>query len=205
MRHLRIRTYLLILVLVSALPFIAFSAVLVTRTAAIQTKSFGRDVVAVARALSLAIDSRIAVQQAALEVLGRSRALADGDLAVFSAELQDAAALLDSPMSLSRADGQQILNTARLPGAALPRRSQPEHVAQVVADGRAMVSGMTRDALDGRPQATVDVPVPGGGQAVRWVLAGTVQLASIEALLTPAAGLGWGHGGPGGHVPGPHP
>ena len=183
MRHLRIRTYLLILVLVSALPFIAFSAVLVTRTAAIQTKSFGRDVVAVARALSLAIDSRIAVQQAALEVLGRSRALADGDLAVFSAELQDAAALLDSPMSLSRADGQQILNTARLPGAALPRRSQPEHVAQVVADGRAMVSGMTRDALDGRPQATVDVPVPGGGQAVRWVLAGTVQLASIEALL----------------------
>ena len=183
MRQYRIRTYLLILVLVSALPFIAFSAVLVTHTAAVQTQGFGRDVVAVARALSLAIDSRIAVQQAALEVLGRSHALADGDLAVFSAELQDAATLLDSPMSLSRADGQQVLNTSRLPGATLPRRSEAGHVAQVVASGRPLVSGLTRAALDGHMLATVDVPVRGNGTAVRWVLAGTVQLATIEALL----------------------
>lgn len=182
-QRFRICTYLLILVLVSSVPFIAFSATLVTQTAAIQTRNFGRDVVAVARALSSAIDSRIAVQQAALEVLGRSRALADGDLAVFSAELQDAAALLDSPMSLSQADGQQVLNTAHLPGATLPRRSQAEHVADVVASGRPLVSGLARGALDGRLLATVDVPVPADGRAVRWVLAGTVQLASIEALL----------------------
>lgn len=38
MRHnFRIRTYLLLLVLVSAVPFIAFSAILVTQTVASQT------------------------------------------------------------------------------------------------------------------------------------------------------------------------
>lgn len=99
------------LALVSALPFITFSAVLATRAAAMQTRSFARDVTAVARALSVALDSRVALHRTALEALGRSQALARGDLPAFYAEMQAAAALLDGPVSLSRPDGQQVLNS----------------------------------------------------------------------------------------------
>ena len=90
-RRVRIRTYLLLLVLVSAVPFIGFSAALLTRAAAVQADDFARDVTAVARALSLAMDARVQLVRSALEALGRSRALASGDLAGFHAEMQSAA------------------------------------------------------------------------------------------------------------------
>ena len=178
----RIRTYLLLLVLVSAVPFIAFSAILVTRTASVQRRSFGRDVTAVARALSLAMDSRVTLYRTALEALGRSPALARGDMAAFHAEMQAAALLLDGPVSLSRADGRQVLNTGRPAGAPLPRRTRVEHVAGVAATGQAAVSELTRGALDGQFVTTLDVPVPGPDGAT-WVLAIALRLQAIEALL----------------------
>lgn len=185
MRHsFRIRTYLLLLMLVSAVPFIAFSAILLTRTVALQTHGFGRDVTAVTRALSLALDSRVQAERTALEVLGRSPALASGDLPTFYAELQVAAALFDGTLSLSRPDGQQVLNTDRPQGAPLPRRTQAAHVARVSATGQAAVSGFTRSALNGMPVATLDVPAAAvNGVGPPWVLAVTLHLEDIEALL----------------------
>ena len=185
-KPLRIRSYLLILVLVSALPFIGFAALLVTHTAMSQTQAFGRDVLAVARALSLAIDSRMSVYQATLEVLGRSRALAADDMPAFYTEVQEAAALLDSRIMLSLPDGQQVLNTARPLGAALPRRARPDLVAGVVATGRAAVSGVTRGSLDGEPLITIDVPVMRDGPdgpKVRYSLSSAFTLDRFEALL----------------------
>ena len=81
--RLRIRAYLLLLMLGSAAPLVLLSGILVGRTGTTQVESFGRDAVAVARALSLGIDSRITSLQSVLEALGRSRALADGDLMTF--------------------------------------------------------------------------------------------------------------------------
>ncbi len=199
-KRFRIRTYLLVLVLVSAVPFIAFSAVLVTRTVAAQTRSFGRDVTAVARALSLALDSRAGLHRTALEALGRSPALAAGDLQAFHAEMRAAAALLDGTVSLARPNGQQVLNTARPFGTSLPMRAQAAHAARVSATGQAAVSDLTRASLDGRLVATLDVPVPaprpagaaggaatdgtaGAAAAPPWVLAVILQLEAVEELL----------------------
>lgn len=185
-KGVRIRTYLLILVLVSAVPFVGFAALLVTRTAMSQTQAFGRDVLAVARALSLAIDSRVSVYQATLEVLARSRALAADDLPAFYAEVQEAAALLDSRVVLSLPDGQQVLNTARPLGAALPRRARPDLVASVAATGRAVVSGITLAPLDGEPLITINVPVAQDGPdgpKVRYFLSIAFKVDPLEALL----------------------
>lgn len=184
-RHnFRIRTYLLLLVLVSAVPFIAFSAILVTQTVASQTRGFGRDVTAVTRALSLALDSRMEGERTALQVLGRSPALSSGDLVAFHAEMQAAAALLNRWLSLSRPDGHQVLNTIRPYGTPLPSRTQAAHVMQVSATGRAAVSGFTRTALSGRPTATLDIPVAApGGTGPPWVLAVTLELDDVEKLL----------------------
>ena len=185
-KRLRIRTYLLILTLVSAVPFIGFSALLVTRTAMSQTQAFGRDVIAVARALSLAIDSRVSVYQSTLEVLARSRSLAADDLPAFYAEIHQAAALLDSRIVLALPDGQQVLNTARPLGAALPRRARPDLVASVVATGRPVVSGVTSASLDGELLITIDVPVVQDGPdgpKVRYSLSSALTLGPLEALL----------------------
>jgi len=55
-------------------PFIAFAAVLARHTATDQTRGFARDVTAVARALSLAMDNQAVLYRTALEALGRSPA-----------------------------------------------------------------------------------------------------------------------------------
>ena len=181
-RRFRIRTYLLLLVLVSAVPFIGFSALLLIRAGAVQTRGFARDVTAVARAVSLALDSSVALRRSALEALGRSPALAAGDLAAFHGEMEAAAALLGSQLSLSRADGQQVLNTARPAGAALPARTELGHVAAVARTGQAAVSNLMRGALNGELLTTLDVPVPGPDGST-WVLAVTLRLEAVGALL----------------------
>ncbi len=205
--RLRIRTYLLFLVLGAAMPFVLLSAILAVRTAGAQDKQFGQDVVAVARALSLAVDSSIAPLQSALEALGRSPALARGDLAAFHAELADAAALLGGIVLLSDADGQGLIDSRDPPGVRrTERRASPAYVASVAAGSRPMVSGIYRSTINGQMVVTVDVPVrfppmrfpgpdgsngapgsaPGntsGGASAPGVLGTTIDLGAIDALV----------------------
>ena len=185
-RSFRIRTYLLLLVLVSAVPFIAFAAVLARYTATVQTRGFARDMTAVARALSLAMDNQVLLYRTALEALGRSPALARGDLAAFHVEMQAASALLNGPVSLSRGDGEQVLNSRHPAGTVLPRCSQAAQAVQVAVTGQAWVSDLTRSAMTGRMQVTVNVPLPAPGAqpaGSSWVLAIALPLELIEAML----------------------
>ena len=193
-RSFRIRTYLLLLSLVSAVPFIAFAAVLARHTATVQTRSFARDVTAVAHALSLAMDNQVVLYRTAMEALGRSPALARGDLAAFHIEMQAASALLNGTVSLSRGDGEQVLNSRHPAGTVLPRRSQAAQAVQVAVTGQAWVSDLTRSALTGQMQVTVNVPVPAPGNVPLpasgaqpagppWVLAIALPRELIEAML----------------------
>ncbi len=196
--RLRIRTYLLLLVLGAAMPFVVLSAILAVRAAEAQDKRFGQDVVSVARALSLAVDSSIAPLQSALEALSRSPALARGDLAVFRSELDNAAALLDSIVLLCDADGRMLLDSRDPPGAsAFGQRALPGYVAAVIAGDRPNVSGVYRGRPSGKMLATIDVPVRflgSGGTLVPGVLSSTINLAAIDGLvrrqLLPEAWLG---------------
>ncbi len=185
--RLRIRTYLLLLVLGSAMPFVLLSAILAVRTAGAQDKRFGQDVVSVARALSLAVDSTVAPLQSALESLGRSPALSRGDLLAFRLELNAAAALLGGAVQLSDADGWRLLDSRDPPGAAMAgRRAMPAYVASVAAGGRPRISGIYRSTVTGQMVATVDVPVrfPGpSGPEAQGVLAATIDLQAIDALV----------------------
>ena len=188
--RLRIRTYLLLLVLGSAMPFVLLAAILAERTAGAQDKRFGQDVVAVARALSLGVDSTIAPLQSALETLGQSPALSRGDLPAFHRQLADAGALLDRIVLLSDADGNGLLDSRDPPGVrSADRRASPAYVAAVAAGGRPVVSNIYRSAITGQMVVTVDVPVrvPGpdgpGSTAATGVLATTVDLGALDALV----------------------
>lgn len=198
MRPLRIRTYLLLLVLAGAAPFIVLSGILVQRTAASQIDGFGRDVVAVARALSLAVDGRVAPLLAALDTLARDPTLGSGDVAAFRPELVDAARLLGNILLLSDADGRELLNSSLPDGAPLPRRATSDHISRIVAGGVAAVSGAHRSSDGSRLVATVDVPVriAGGldGSPRSLVLSAVIELSSIDDIVRrqrlPAGWLG---------------
>ncbi len=185
--RLRIRTYLMLLVLGAAMPFVLLSTILAVRAAGAQDKRFGQDVVSVARALSLAVDSSIAPLQSALETLSRSPALSRGDLPAFRSELGAAAALLGGALQLCDADGWRLLDSRDPPGvAASGRRAVPDYVASVAAGGRFRVSGIYRSAVNGQMVATADVPVRFAGPSgpeVPGVLASTIDLAAIDALM----------------------
>jgi len=187
-RRLRIRTYLLLLVLSSAMPFALLSSILVTRTASTQANTFGRDVTSVARALSLALDNSIEPLQAGLEALSRSRALASGDLAAFTTELTAAARLLDSVVLLTDAAGGALLDSRGASG--LPAgtfRAPPGYVAAVAAMGRPSISDIYPGVWTRQMLATVDVPLqfPGsGGATVHGVLSSTIDLAAINDLVS---------------------
>ncbi|HEY0420337.1 MAG TPA: hypothetical protein VGC80_12540, partial [Acetobacteraceae bacterium] len=92
---LRLRSWLALVSLASALPVFALAALLAINLTSAQVTVRERDVIAVTNALSLAIDSEIGVYRTALEALGRSRLLAQEDLAAFHAQMVEAAALLD--------------------------------------------------------------------------------------------------------------
>ena len=185
--RLRIRTYLLLLVLGSAMPLVLLSAILAIRTAGAQDKRFGQDVVSVARALSLAVDSTVAPLQSAMEALGRSPALARGDLLAFRSELDDAAALLNGAVQLSDAEGRRLLDSRDPPGVpASGRRALPEYVASVAAGGRPRVSGVYRSTATGPMVATADAPVrvPGpDGAPAPGVLSVAIDLLAINELV----------------------
>ena len=185
--RLRIRTYLLLLVLGSAMPFVLLAAILAERTAEAQDKRFGQDVVAVARALSLAVDSSIAPLQSALETLGQSPALNRGDLLAFHRQLIDAGALLDRIVLLSDAEGRGLLDSRDTPGTrSADRRASPAYVAAVAAGGRPVVSNIYRGAITGQMVVTVDVPVripEPDGTATTGVLATTMDLGALDALV----------------------
>ncbi len=196
--RLRIRTYLLLLVLGSAMPFVVLSGILAVRAVGLQDKRFGQDVVSVARALSLAVDSSIVPLQSALEALSRSPALVRGDLLAFHGELVTAAALLNSVVLLSDAEGRALLDSRNPPGVrTTERRASPAYVASVAAGGRPVVSGIYRSAITGQAVVTADVPVrfPGpDGTEIAGVLASSVDLAALDQLIArqrlPASWLG---------------
>ena len=70
---------------------------------------------------------------------------------------------------LSDPQGQQLLNTLKAPGEALPRHGNPSSVEQVLTTGKAAISPLYTGGVLGKPVLSIDVPVWRQGQ-VRQVL-----------------------------------
>lgn len=130
-RRLSLRVALIALVIAGVLPVLAFAAWMVGRAAALERAAVQAHLVDTARATALGIDQRLAEYRAVLTTLANAPALDTDDLATFhrlalSAERPDGAWI-----NLSDRSGQQLLNTRRPLGAALPLRAQPETVRRV--------------------------------------------------------------------------
>ena len=117
----------------------------------------------VARALAQTVDRELASGQVALLVLARSTHLASGDLAAFHRQAQDAMPVLPGDsLVLSDAAGQQLVNTLRPFGEALPLRGNLAQLRRLFETGQPVISDLFVGQVMRRPIIALDVPVRRG-------------------------------------------
>ena len=119
---MRLRSYLVVLVLAAVLPMLAFAAIMFRQHSQLQRDAISRGLLDTARALSLAVDREVGTVRAVLETLAASPYLDAKDFKAF--HTQSVRALAAQPpgnrIILFDTSGQQIVNTARPFGTPLP-------------------------------------------------------------------------------------
>jgi PAS domain S-box-containing protein len=180
----RLRAYLVVLVLAGILPVVALAAVLVVRVSQEQRAAVERGLAETARALALAVDREVAAATTTLQALAASPPLRTDDLRRFHAHAVQVHAEANgawTEIALLDAAGAPLLSTSAPFGSALPAGGEPEYVRRARETGQPAVS----DLLGSPPQAlenVIAVPVLRGG-AVRYVLAATVPARTWADLL----------------------
>lgn len=140
--------------------------------------------VALARAMTAMVDKDLAAIESGLVVLGTSQALADNNYAAFYKQSEQVMhALNASAITLSDATGQQLIDTRRPYGEALPIYDNPNAAERMFATGLPVLSDLFFDNLNRQPVITIGVPVRKAGSVVYQVSASLLseRLAIILA------------------------
>ena len=158
-RAVSIRTALAVLIIGGLLPILAFSAILVVRSAGAERDMILRALQRQADGFAADLDRQFLLMQAPLFVLAQSRALDSGDFNAFHAEALTLAELEGWDLALSDADGRQIVNTRVPMGTTLPPAVLRPTIARVINEGRPMLSDLFAGGLTGAPSVSLIVPV----------------------------------------------
>ena len=162
-----IQQQLIRLVAVTVIPAAVAAALLIGYSYDRQSKVIEQRTLETARALAQAVDRELAIGQVALQVLARSRSLASGDLAAFHRQAQDAIPdLPGNSVVLSDASGQQLVNTLRPFGEALPHRGNLVQLRRLFETGQPAISDLFVGQVMRRPIIALDVPVRRGDRVV---------------------------------------
>ena len=162
-----VRQWFNLLVIACILPAAAAAILLLYHSYQRERASVERSTIATARALMQAVDRELASAQGALQVLATSPLLAEGDLAGFYRQAQEA--LHYRPginILLSDRHGRQLLNTLRPFGAALPPHGNPAQLQRLFDTGQPIVSDLYYGMVAQRPLISIDVPVRRGNRIV---------------------------------------
>jgi signal transduction histidine kinase len=169
-----IRTHVVVLLLASALPLIAFASVVTLVFWHQQRAAFEQQYLERTRAMALALDREQDGHIRVLQALARSALLAHGDLAGFYEQAR--AVMADQPgwatVILADLHSNQLL-TLRLPfGAPLPKAAFGDAaIAQVAATGRPHITSLIRGNVTGTYVTQVGVPVRRNGVVTHVLIA----------------------------------
>lgn len=173
---LKIRTYLVLMAVAILLPVVVFSTVALQMLRDGEREAALRGLQETARATALTVDRELASSVTALELLARSPHLESGDLQAF---YKQAALLNKRPTSwtvLLDKNAQQLVNTARPFGEALPLPRDPGRVQEVMETQNSLASDLTVGQVTQKRVTVMYMPVPAHG-GTRYVLA---QVFAIE-------------------------
>jgi PAS domain S-box-containing protein len=171
---LSIQARLVLLVLVSIAPVVAFGALMGYRYIEAQRAELQLEARERAQSLAAGVDRELDGMVATLELLALSPALQKGDLATFHALITDALKLRRFATGIVLLDttGQVLVTTLKPFGEPLPRRTDLETLNRVIATGRPQVSDLITSAVMQRPIVSIEVPVVRDGQVVQVLAAG---------------------------------
>jgi signal transduction histidine kinase/ActR/RegA family two-component response regulator len=189
---LSLRARLLLLVVASLMPLLAFSLVsqyLEYRQAVAAT---GQQTLELARSMTLVVERELQARMVALQVLALAPTLRGDDIAAFRDQAQAVIAqqFPGSNLILLREDGQQLMNTLLPPDAALPVRPNLESLRQVFATAAPAVSDLYMGAIGPRLVVAIDVPVKTDEVARVLIAAGADREASERDKARARAALG---------------
>lgn len=158
---MKIRAYLLMMVLAIFIPIIIFSGIALQMLLSSERRAALRSLHETARATALIVDRELSSAEAALQVLASSPHLASGDMARFHAQAKIADRGEGGRTVLFTPNGQQIINT--LVPFGTPPPSPPSYVQkrtqQVIQTQKTLVSGAFIGAIKPRPVTIINIPV----------------------------------------------
>lgn len=155
---MRLRARLVLLILATMIPMLAFSAITqFIRYRAAEQRAASGQAESKARAVEQAVHARLV----ALRVLALEPELQTGDFDGFrrAAEALIANELPGANVLVLARDGRQMMNTAAPPGTPLPPRQYLESLHGVFEGGHPVLSDLFTGALLERPVVAIEVPV----------------------------------------------
>ena len=180
-----LRAYLLWLVLATLLPGVVGASLLFVHQYEKARSQFERNTMQTVRALVHTVDSKLLRAQAIAQTLSTFDALQAGDFARMHRQASEALGLAGSGMTAVLRDraGQQLINTGRPHGGALPLEPSPQ-LDKVFASGRPAISNVFTSAGRRRATVSIDVPVVVDGR-IAYVLSVGVRPDYFDDMLTP--------------------
>ena len=180
------------LVLVTAVPLIAFALGLVFWHSQTEQRALREQASRTASAAMQTVDRELAAVIAGLQVLAASPALAQGDFEGFHAQTQAAVGIAgNSVIILYDRDGNRLVSSAVPYGIPLPRRADMSAFSLPFATGKPHMTPLFISETVKQPTVGVIVPVTVGGE-VKYVLgAGILSRRLSDLLLTSGLPREW--------------
>src|SRR4051812_3633458 len=181
MRRLRLRTLLIVLVLVTTIPIAVFAAWLISRSSAQQEALIDRQNIEQARAVIVAVDQEIEDVIASLNVLALLEPIDAPDKTQFTDIAGRVLPTHPEWESIRLVDTRfnVVASTGTAPGAPL---THPEWVRRAIATGQPAVSHALQEPVTGRWMVTIGVPVSRAGQ-LKYVLGARLYTRAFTQIL----------------------
>lgn len=179
-----LKWYLIVLVVGSLFPVVAFAALVLQRLSQQERATAERRLIQSSRDLANNLDREIASTVKILQALAESERLEKGELREFYEEARRVMKTQPSWLTiiLATPQGQQALNTMLPFQANLPPVNEPESLQRVLATQRPLVGYLVRGLQDPQYAFPVRVPVLREGK-ILYVLSAILTPDSINQII----------------------
>jgi two-component system, sensor histidine kinase len=179
-----LRTYLLLLVFVTLLPMLLFGGALIGWLVIDQRDRVATNVEETAKALTLTIDRELDASIHALDVLAGLDDLTSSDIENFyeRSTLAQQQHPYWNNIALIDPAGQQVTNTAKPFGAALPSVAHFDFVQRLIKSHKPVVSNLIEGPVVGKPIIVVLVPVMRENN-LKYILSAVINPMTWSELL----------------------
>jgi|GEM_PF-512499 len=180
---MRLRSHLVVLVLIALLPVLVFAAVMVALFGRQEQRAIERGLLATTRALAVAVDRDVEASITTLLALATSEHLDSGDLRAFHRQLER---VQPTQHGWRRAFLLDAGGRTLLPAGGAPSVADREYFRRVTRTRRPFVSDLIHDRVADEPTIVIAVPVIRGDRLLH-VLGVALDLRELNRIFADQA------------------